>query len=498
MKTIIKTSLLVCCALLLAGCTADEIETDKKTKTPDIPEGATLFESIAQPETRTSVGGYSPGGSLNLLWNIYDFIWVKTSSAPTGWVEGYGQNIPWDKGVASEAIFWLKDRLTEDSYLVRYTGAKDEGLSYDKVTIPSEQSKIAIQNDPYYFSLHGDCGVAVARKDKLTGRYKFQLEHKAAYIGIAPHSSNYTMVKFEYEPKFIVKSIKVTADQAICGTFNFNDDGIDLTSRPATTEQNKSITTSGCYIPNKEIEKLPVSWLENASVIVLAPGTYGTVKVEYVVNTVGHNNDPDVTVTREYKNVTFTAGKVKWMRPDFRAEQYKEPEKALDSNIKDCPNINELRWYIEKGDPHWGKYFFRKGGLLPGNGRTRFCPGIWIKKLSVIAKESGKTVEQLKATAPDGVDYTKGGRGKKTITDLPSDLPNNMGDYFFLPALGDDNPNQTYKREGFFWTSSQEYGNYYQIYALHFKERDNLVEIILGSRDPWGHQEKFFYRWKGQ
>ena len=57
MKTIIKTSLLVCCALLLAGCTADEIETDKKTKTPDIPEGATLFESIAQPETRTSVGG---------------------------------------------------------------------------------------------------------------------------------------------------------------------------------------------------------------------------------------------------------------------------------------------------------------------------------------------------------------------------------------------------------------------------------------------------------
>ena len=493
MKTIIKTSLLVCCALLLAGCTADEIETDKKTKTPDIPEGATLFESIAQPETRTVLGSYSPGGSLRLLWRAYDGIWAKTSSAPTGWVRNSYSNL-YDTKTSDEVVFGFKDRLTEDSYLVRYTGAKDEGL-YDKVTIPSKQPKLAIQNDPYYFFIHGDCGVAVARKDKLTGRYKFQLEHKAAYIGIAPHSSNYTMVKFKYEPKFEVKSIKVTADQAICGTFNFNDDGIDLTSRPATTEQNKSITTSGCYIPNEEIEKLPVSWLENASVIVLAPGTYGTVKVEYVV---GNDVHPDVTVTREYKNVTFTAGKVKWMRPDFRAEQYKEPEKALDSNIKDCPNINELRWYIEKGDPHWGKYFYREGGLIPANGSTRFCPGIWIKKLSVIAKENGKTVEQLKATAPDGVDYTKGGRGEKTITDLPSDLPNNMGDYFFLPALGDDNPNQTYQREGFFWTSSQEYGNYYQIYALHFKERDNLVEIILGSRDPWGHQEKFFYRWKGQ
>ena len=486
MKTIIKTSLLVCCALLLAGCTADEIETDKKTKTPDIPEGATLFESIAQPETRTSVGGYSPGGSLNLLWNIYDFIWVKTSSAPTGWVKGYSQNIPWSKKVASEALFRLDERLTEESYLVRYMEGDGEGLSYDKVTIPSEQSKIAIQNDPYYFFLHGDCGVAVARKDKLTGRYKFQLEHKAAYIGIAPHSSNNTMIKFEYDPKFEVKSIKVTADQAICGTFNFNDDGIDLTSRPATTEQNKSITTSGCYIAGEHNE------LENASVIVLAPGTYGTVKVEYVVNTVGHDNDPDVTVNREYKNVTFIAGKVKWMRPDFRAEQYKDREPGHDSRIKDCPNINELRWYIEKGDPHWGKYFFRKGGLNPGNGRTRFCPGIWIKKLSVIAKENGKTVEQLKAAAPDGNNYIKSSGGKKKITVSPADLPNNMQDYFFLPALGDKDTYRTYKKEGFFWTSSPEYHNHSRVYALHFKEKDNLVEIILES------SATRFYTWKGQ
>ena len=495
MKTIIKTSLLFCCALLLAGCTADEIETDKKTKTPDIPEGATLFESIAQPETRTVLGSYSPGGSLRLLWGASDVIWAKTSSTPNGWVRNSYSNLYGTK-TSDEVVFGFKDRLTEDSYLVRYTGRGDEGLSYDKVTIPSKQSKIAIQNKPYYFSLHGDCGVAVARKDKLTGRYKFQLEHKAAYIGIAPHSSNYTIVKAEYDPNFMVKSIKVTADQAICGTFNFNDNGIDLTSRPAATEQNKSITTSGCYIPNKEDEKLSISWLENASVIVLAPGTYGTVKVEYVVGTANdpHAEERDVTVTREYKNVTFTAGKVKWMRPDFRAEQYHDPEEGFDSNIKDCPNINELRWYIEKGDPHWGKYFFRKGGLIPGNGRTRFCPGIWIKKLSVIAKENGKTVEQLKAAAPDGVDYTKGGRGEKTITDLPSDLPNNMGDYFFLPALGDNHSFQTYKKEGFFWTSSKEkdYEYHFQIYALHFKEKDNLVEII---REGW---DSYFYRWKGQ
>lgn len=463
MKTIIKTSLLVCCALLLAGCTADEIETDKKTKTPDIPEGATLFESIAQPETRTSVGGYSPGESLNLLWNIYDFIWVKTSSAPTGWVEGYSQNIPWSKKVASEVVFWLKDRLTEDSYLVRYTGPKDEGLSYDKVTIPSEQSKIAIQNDPYYFFLHGDCGVAVARKDKLTGRYKFQLEHKAAYIGIAPHSSNYSMIVRKYSPNFVVESIKVTADQAICGTFNFNDDGIDLTSRPAATEQNKSITTSGCFIDEGHNE------LSNASIIALAPGTYGTVKVEYVIGTT--EGGEKVTVTREYKNVTFTAGKVKWMRPDFRAELCFKTY-SDDRRVKKCPNVNELRWLIEKGDPHIGKFYYGSGYDPETGISAAFSRGIWIKKLSVIAKENGKTVEQLKAAAPDGANYEVKGGAPKTITDLPSDLPNNMGDYIFLPATGSYG-------EDYFWSSSyypEGYPRY--CYGLYLNVNRGIIEVF--------------------
>ena len=471
MKTIIKTSLLVCCALLLAGCTADEIETDKKTKTPDIPEGATLFESIAQPETRTVLSAYGPGGSLNLLWDAYDGIWAKTSSAPTGWVRNSYSNL-YGTRTSDEVVFGFKDRLTEDSYLVRYTGQDGGELSYDKVTIPSEQLKrIGTQYSPYHFSIRGDCGVAVARKDKLTGRYKFQLEHKAAYIGIGPHSSNNSMIFRKYSPKFEVKSIKVTADQAICGTFKFNDDGIDLTSRPATTEQNKSITTSGCYIPNKNHQGLG-----NASVIVLAPGTYGTVKVEYVVNTVGHNNDPDVTVTREYKNVTFTAGKVKWMRPDFRAEYFEETRRS-DNRVKNCPNVNELRWLIEKGDPHKGKFYsLRREG--DGSFSTRFSPGIWIKKLSVIAKENGKTVEQLKATAPDGVDYTKGGRGEKTITDLPSDLPNNMGDYFFLPAW--DGLFGSINTDGYFWSSTSIYDVGVSQYALHFrfKSEESKVEII--------------------
>lgn len=480
MKTIIKTSLLVCCVLLLAGCTADEIETDKKTKTPDIPEGATLFESIAQPETRTSVGGCAPGMSLNLLWNAYDVIWAKTSSAPTGWVRNSYSNL-YGTRTSDEVVFGFNDRLTKDSYLVRYTGEGGEGFSYDKVTIPSEQRKIGIQNDPYYFFLHGDCGVAVARKDKLTGRYKFQLEHKAAYIGIAPHSSNHSMIVRKYSPKFWVKSIKVTADQAICGTFNFNDDGIDLTSRPAATEQNKSITTSGCLMPDKFDR---IGELENASVIVLAPGTYGTVKVEYVVGT---DEDPDVTVTREYKNVTFTAGKVKWMRPDFRAEPCFKTY-LDDRRVKKCPNVNELRWLIEKGDPHIGKFYYSPGNNSEGGLSAAFSRGIWIKKLSVIAKENGKTVEQLKAAAPDGANYEVKGGAPKTITDLPSDLPNNMGDYIFLPATswyGDD----------YFWSSSYYPENDPKYcYGLYLNVDRGIIEVFETRNEG----KKIYWRlWPG-
>lgn len=111
----------------------------------------------------------------------------------------------------------------------------------------------------------------------------------------------------------------MTADNAICGTFNFNDDGIDLSSRPAATDANKTITVEGCSIPGKEEEEHHTN--TTLSVMVIAPGTYGTFKVEYVI-VKKDDEEKEVTITREYKNVTFTAGKVKWMHPDFRTEKY--------------------------------------------------------------------------------------------------------------------------------------------------------------------------------
>ena len=220
--------------------------------------------------------------------------------------------------------------------------------------------------------------------------------------------------------------------------------------------------------------------------MVIAPGTYGTFKVEYVLGKAGEP-ESKATITKEYKNVTFTAGKVKWMKPDFRAEKYSRRygyEKWYDSKVKDCPNINEIRWYIEKGDPHWSKFIYwdkyRK--------QNYFCDGIWVKKLSVIAKENGKTVEELKTMAPDGTNYVdKRNEGNKQINGIPTGIPANTKDYFFIPALGRPDISKYDGKEGFFWSSSDSY--YHEAYVLHFKE--GMVEVMKEK------ESKRLYLWEG-
>lgn len=502
MKTMFKASLLFVCVLLLAGCSADEL-TDGKDKLPPDLEGMTLFEAKAAPSTRTAVmsWGDPPNGLLRLGWEMGDKIWIQKTPGSAEWIKNSSsrafswteyQSGDWPR---NDAVFVFPGRLTEDSYRVRYTGYTTMGgfydsKAYDKVTIPSKQRlPWAYKGDytkPFAIGENGDCGVAIARKNQY-GRYVFQLEHKAAYIGIAPHSSNYTLTS-EKDHGIYLKSIKVTADNAICGTFNFNDDGIDLSSRPAATDANKTITVEGCSIPGKEEEEHHTN--TTLSVMVIAPGTYGTFKVEYVI-VKKDDEENEVTITREYKNVTFTAGKVKWMHPDFRTEKYSRRDghaKWRDSKVKECPNINEIRWYIEKGDPHWSKFFYWD------TYRERICSydGIWVKKLSVIAKENGKTVEELKAMAPDGTNYINTRiNGFKQITGIPTGIPADTKDYFFIPALGDDPLGWVNKKEGFFWSSSESYDPYNikAAYVLHFKE--GMVEV-MGEK-----KSKHLYLWEG-
>ena len=71
---------------------------------------------------------------------------------------------------------------------------------------------------------------------------------------------------------------------------------------------------------------------------------------------------------------------------------------------------------------------------------------MWLKKLSTIARELGKTVAELKEKAPDGVDYTRSTKkpDMDSFHDVSGELghgkPNNMADYFSLPLIGGYGP----------------------------------------------------------
>ena len=225
----------------------------------------------------------------------------------------------------------------------------------------------------------------------------------------------------------------------------------------------------------------------NAAIMVIAPGTYSKFTVEYTLY------EPKLsfqrTITKEYKNVTFTAGKNKIISqnlkvPEYRADTYYmwdaavgqhywkgyewdspnpeqptfaweqtgsthypqdntdprwhrefpldlAPGSSLEAtrSCKDCPNVNELCWYVAKGDAHWVDSLWVCMDHL-------FYGGIWLKKLSVIAQENGKSISDLKNAAPDGMDYRKQYLSTLQNSTTYYVMPDKKDDYFFLPALG--------------------------------------------------------------
>ena len=89
----------------------------------------------------------------------------------------------------------------------------------------------------------------------------------------------------------------------------------------------------------------------------------------------------------------------------------------------DCPNVNELLWYAQRGDPHWDITLWTTMGHL-------YAGGMWFKKKDYISGYQS-------AVAPDGVDYTK----TLTIADqsnrsISLGKPANISSYFYLPAQG--------------------------------------------------------------
>ena len=481
MKRLNSSKLLIATLLLMTGCAeeaATQQDNGKSNQQESGTKGLTAFvEEDNNTKTRTTAEYFDNGGlnrGLHYYWTAGDRLWVNNGGtliqdASNTISDVLTNNTTTPGGVkrASKASFSFEGNFTAPSYPVRYTGTGS--TAGDKVTIKAQQTQ-TIPNDASHIGEDGDCGTAVATKPAGGSKYFFTLKHKAAYATFLPYNAPGAI------GKACMTSIVVTADQPLAGTYNFTDNGLDLTS--PTTPSN-TITLRLDVNPNGDFS-LPQTATPtvNAATMVIAPGTYTNFKVQYFFGS-------DI-IEKTYPSVTFIAGRNKKISQDMQIMNYStkfymwdakyhywynhlKPDGTPDNisnyplnnsdtrwyhegtaplaatqSCKDCPNVNELYWYTQKGDPH----LENRRQLVYYDGRLQpIYYGLWLRKKSAIvaylkANEgypASLTWNDMKEaywdtpTAPH-VD------GRTTPVELyrlniPSGTPANPADYFFIPMV---------------------------------------------------------------
>lgn len=537
MKRDVLTQLALTSTLFLSmACSSEETTKQEPTKGQQDPKELTAF-IVEDNSTKTRTTAEYDGSGLNFYWTEGDRLWVNNGTL----IQDASNNIdlklenhptiPSAVKRAATAKFYFNGTFTAPSYPVRYTG---KGNTFgDKVTIKAQQNQ-NVANDASHIGEDGDCGTAVATKPAGGSKYNFTLDHKAAYLTFTPYNSQNAISAVH------IAQIKVTADKAICGQFDFNDNGIDVdNSRPATTPANQSITltlngaaaNTGFPIPGGSSDAS-----KNAAVMVLAPGTYSTFTVEYTLR--DNTTQKSGTITKTYNNLTLNAGKNRRVAADLQVKDYSPwfnniyqwdarapywdgvtlPD-VIQSNInynsygtpsanshynpdnsgiinayyscKDLPNVNEMLYYVWYGNAHYDNstLYAYKGHLYTG--------GLWLKKQSVIYKDlkaagynqlsSQAAMKEKFCSSPSDAGIDQRPRYIGIQARVPTaGIPTPTSDYFYLPALGVFIQGTLYGlgSVGDYWTSTGFRSSSTAAYDLIFQP--TKVEVNLQAQ-----------RWRG-
>ena len=423
MKTNILSLLAIAGLFTFAGCANDDTTNNNNEQEPGT-EGLTSF--VEEDQATRTTGEYD-GSGLNFFWTAGDRLWVNTGTATSPVLTQDSQNNinstlvnnptnPSAVKRVDKAKFYFAGTFTASSYPVRYTGKNG---AKDKVTIKAAQSQ-TVPNDASHIGEDGDFGVATATKPVGSGKYHFTLDHKAAYITFMPYTTQSVIASATVQK---IRVFTGNTSDALTGTFDLADDG--TLSNPATTSNSVELTVPDFSLPNA------FSYTANGATMVVNPGTYSNVSIEYTIH------DPVTnltgTITKTYPSVTFAAGKNKKVKTDLQVRVYPgndyymwdaqqnywagyewdganptQPDptgtapsvQPTTTRFKALPNVNEIYWYVQHGDPHWDntELWATMGHLYVG--------GMWFKKLSAIAaaQSPSKTVADLKAASPVGVD----------------------------------------------------------------------------------------------
>ena len=533
--------LLALAAVLFTACAADDADTDRQNPKPGTA-GLTAFvmeDSTDSPATR--LAGEYTGSGVRFYWAERDKLFVNNPMDNPEWrVDEYNNiyemisNQGTGDGKISKAKFWFKGEYTQPEYRVRYLGRNHNTYrDFDEVQIAEDLNYIGPEILHKDYMQTGDFATGIARR-QADGTYTFRLEHKASYITFRPFSTQKAFTKLGgvYSDGAALERIEISADKALCGGFAIKGDTIDLSSRPTGGTYKKVTCSRGGYhsLLNILSEVTPSG---PYAIMVVAPGTYTDFTVKYCFGT--NFNFRKGYITKTYPHVTFTAGKNKVISQDLQGVEYPGdtycmwdaadpywkgyewnssnpvqpiggfatdhyPKSSTDSrwyntvppyagidgaapavtashSCKDCPNINELLWYREYGLPYQDDEVFVLMNHLQ-SGR------IWLKKLSVIAREQHKTVDELKKKAPDGIDYTRstkipGGDHFHGGEVQQYGKPSNIDDYFCLPLIGGYKPDggdftnssrwfagADSPAVGFYWSSTPAPGSLDKAYVL--------------------------------
>ena len=485
-------------AMAFASCANEDVAQNPTNPNDDNDKNLTTFVAGDEAKTRTSLD-YN---SSDFYWEAGDYIYVKdddgtlqkSSNAPTSKVASFKYKVP-GKFTASS------------SYKVYYLGKNSNG---SQVTISTAQTQTKPDNTGH-FGTAGDYGTATATKVTGKNQFEFVLEHQPAYLVFQPYTSN-TVLHDCYLTK-----VEVTSDDDIAETYTVNPTTGALVASTVTNGNKIVLTTKDPTWGSSNYNGFPLtnsaaSVTTNGAYMVIKPGTH-TLKVRYWVKDVATNVEG--TITKTYTSTAYASntyydmtanlnvkdydgdhyymwdaqnqywygyewtqhlsgntgqptlngnGSSNYAHSNTDSRYYNESypgygigNPATNTSCKDLPNVNEMTWYAEKGDPRWDgdELWTTMGHLYKG--------GMWFKKRAYISGYNGNT-------AVDGSDWRTNGNWQNWSVSrtLPSAADANK--YFYLPALGSYLSGQLSNvgGSGIYWSSSAYPWDSNRAYYLYF------------------------------
>ncbi len=502
MKTIklFQASMLLVMTLIAAGCTNDEAKTEQQG-TNGTPAGTTVFSGETNPSTttRTAIVDHTQGAGAKVNWAAMDQVWVKDDAST--WQQSGVATFPVAANKA-RAMFALNGTYTGATHDVIYTNIAITGTP--QVEIKAAQTQTTPNNFDHAGEA-GDLGVATANRQGDGNAYKFTLTHKSSYLCFLPRCMNVDLGKNIYLTK-----VTITADKPIAGTFNISGGSITGNAPVANSSNTITLTTN-----NFPMNTTVADVTKNAAYMVIAPGTYnftigytikdpttnveGTITKTLTAFTCGEGKIHDITANitptdydgdhyymwdaqQQYwygyewtRNLPAgqgqpilnngTAGATtsnNYAQNNSDLRYYHEGSGSPFNATQSCtitPNVNEMVWYAQEGDPRWEDRLWTTMGHL-------YKGGIWFKKKVYILNFNANT-------APDGRDWrTNPNIDPDTRWNISHTLPSSseINQYFYLPAFGfySDGYLNNVGSGGYYWSSNALTTNSNGAYALNF------------------------------